>query len=229
MKSAREKTQIISTSGGAGDFHARPIPHTLHPQIWIHHLWRPSVVLGSTQKPDIVDAQAISRAGYELTKRRSGGGLVIVHPDTSVWIDVIIPTSHPLWCDDVGKAFHWVGKAWADALETASVPNPRVHSGPPSNPDLGRVLCFGSTGSGEVESESSKVVGLSQRRTRHGARFQGIAVQGFDQSELARFMKSELPDLGDLRIGAPFERYELRTAVVKSLEAALRGDGLSEG
>ena len=120
----------------------------------------------------------------------------------------------------------WVGQAWATALSQVGVAHPIVHSGPATDRELGRVLCFGSTGPGEVTSAGSKVVGLSQRRTRDGARFQGIAHQKWSPSVLEGLLLGENTD--DLKakfealvIGADFDRRLLTNAVVESLQAAL--------
>ena len=38
------------------------------------------------------------------------------------------------------------------------------------------LVCFGGVGAGEVTVDGRKVVGLAQRRTRHGAWFHGACV-----------------------------------------------------
>ena len=151
---------------------------------------------------------------------------MVIEPLRSVWVDVIIPPGHPRWSDDIGRAFMWVGQAWAAALSQVGIVDPVVHSGPATDPELGRILCFGSTGPGEVSSEGSKVVGLSQRRTRDGARFQGIAHQKWSPTELdgllvAQNMAEVRAKLAELAIGADFDRRSLTTAVVQSLASAL--------
>ncbi len=217
---------MISFGGTAAEFHDRPLPRTRRPQIWIHTSSKPALVLGSTQNASLIDISKAQAAGYEVTKRRSGGGLVAIDPQRSVWIDVIIPPGHPRWSNDIGRAFMWVGQAWATALSQVGVAHPIVHSGPATDRELGRVLCFGSTGPGEVTSAGSKVVGLSQRRTRDGARFQGIAHQKWSPSVLEGLLLGENTD--DLKakfealvIGADFDRRLLTNAVVESLQAAL--------
>jgi lipoate-protein ligase A len=219
--------QLVSSGGTAAEFHGRPLPQTRRPQIWIHTSSSPALVLGSTQNASLIDVPKAQAAGYEVSKRHSGGGLVAIDPQRSVWVDVIIPPGHPRWANDIGRAFMWVGQAWARALSRVGVDDPVVHSGPTTDPKLGRVLCFGSTGPGEVTSAGSKVVGLSQRRTRHGARFQGIAHQKWSPSVLEGLLLAEnLDDLGAkfeaLSIGADFDRRLLTNAVVESLQASLR-------
>ena len=51
----------------------------------------PAVVLGSTQSPDVVDADAAAVGGVAVVRRRSGGGAVLVTPEDPVWIDLWVP------------------------------------------------------------------------------------------------------------------------------------------
>ena len=44
-------------------------------------------MLGSTQRDDVVDGEALHLAGLEVVRRRSGGGAVLLVPDEHVWID----------------------------------------------------------------------------------------------------------------------------------------------
>ena len=70
----------------------------------------PAVVLGSTQRPAVVDAAAAAAAGLDVVRRRSGGGAVLVAPDDPVWVDVWVPAGDPLWTADVtGPSTGWGG------------------------------------------------------------------------------------------------------------------------
>jgi len=92
-------------------------------------------------------------------------------PAQGVWIDVVLPRGDPLWSDDVGAAFEWLGAAWVRALASLGVAA-ESHRGTPVATLEGRIVCFAGVGSGEVSVGGAKLVGLSQRRTREGARFQ---------------------------------------------------------
>ncbi len=215
---------IEHTMGSAGMFHSRPPPSPLRPTVWIHRVDRPALVLGSTQRAPLVDADGAERAGVEVCQRRSGGGLVYVDPDTSLWIDVIVPRGHSLWSDDVGLAFNWVGETWAAALTSIGLPGPtRVHAGKLMHPDWGRVICFAGLGPGEVVVGGRKVVGLSQRRTRDMARFQGLAVSQLGAPTIRRHLRPGVlpPDLDqqldDLPVGAPLDLGALTEAFIAAL------------
>lgn len=224
MTEISEKSQIISTWGPAAQFHARNVGPMTRSQIWVHQVPQPTVVLGSTQSPEILNHDWIAHEGYDLVKRRSGGGVVVIDPDTSVWIDVIIAPDHLLWSNDVGQAFMWVGQAWARALASVGVGDLTVHQGPATNPELGRLLCFGSVGFGEVLAGGSKVVGLSQRRTKYGARFQGIAHKAVDPVRLSDAFAADWPPIALLEIGTDFDTDALRHAVVAELDRSLTGN-----
>lgn len=146
--------------------------------VLVMHPDAPAVVLGSTQGDDVVDHEVAERGGFDVVRRHSGGGLVLVVPDEMLWVDVVIPAHDPLWQADVGAAFDWLGEVWADALGADR--STALHLAPPLRADLGRVVCFAGVGRGEVVVDGRKVVGLSQRRTRAWARFQCMVHTRFD-------------------------------------------------
>ena len=204
--------RITSTAGQAGVFHARLVPRADR-SIWVHRVERPALVLGSTQRLDVVRASEAARAGIEVTRRRSGGGLVLVHPDHARWVDVVLPREDPLWEDDIGRSFAWLGAAWSDAVrsglaeERADVAH---HRGPLVATPWSRLLCFAGLGPGEVTVGGSKVVGMSQRRTRDWARFQCLLLAQPDLDLLARLVEPEacpgpLDELLGLPIGCPMD------------------------
>ncbi|HEY8060984.1 MAG TPA: hypothetical protein VID94_19610 [Acidimicrobiales bacterium] len=138
----------------------------------------PAVVLGSTQA--LPESEP---SGLDVVRRRSGGGAVLVGPDDPVWIDVDLPVGDPLWSDDVGRSFLWLGEAWATALTSLGL-DAEVHDGPFDPGRWGRTVCFAGRGPGELFLDGAKVVGLAQRRTRAGARFQCALHRRWDPGPL---------------------------------------------
>lgn len=205
------------TRGLAGPFHARTFDHLDGPTVWTHRVDAPALVLGSTTDEALVRAEEAERLGVEVCRRRSGGGLVLVEPECSCWIDLLVPREESLrspaipWDDDVNRSFGWIGGLWNAALAHLGQSGLEVWNGPLTNASEGAALCFAGLGPGEVvgslaDGRAAKVVGLSQRRTRWGARFQGLYVARWSPDLLAATVAVDrLPEglrIDELQYGA---------------------------
>lgn len=179
--------------GPAAALHALEMPDDGVPRVWVLEATGPAVVLGSTQDDGVVDHGAAAAAGVAVVRRRSGGGAVWVAPDEPHWVDVLVPRAHPLWDDDVGRAFDPVGRAWQRALADLGVTGTRVHDGPMIRTRWSDLVCFAGVGPGEVLLDQAKLVGISQRRTRAGARFQCAVPVRWDPAPLARLLVARPP------------------------------------
>ena len=189
--------------GSAAAFHARLMPADGEAErvMRILEVDRPALVLGSTQPESDVDHDALAAAGVELVRRRSGGGAVLLEPETAVWVDVDLPADDPLWSADVGASFGWLGDAWVAALGDGS-----SHRGPLVTTPWSRTVCFAGLGPGEVTVGGRKVVGLAQRRTRAAARFQCAALRHWDAEALVALLAvpdraAAAADLADVAAG----------------------------
>jgi lipoate-protein ligase A len=176
--------QVERRRGSGAELHALDWPDPLEPTVWLLDVERPALVLGSTQSASTVDAIALTGWGIELAGRRSGGGAVLLVPGQSVWIDVFIPASHLRWDADVNRSFHWLGEVWVAALADLGV-EAAVHRGGLVRTAQSDRVCFAGLGAGEVTIAGAKAVGLSQRRTRAGARFQCVVHRSWDSAPLA--------------------------------------------
>jgi lipoate-protein ligase A len=156
--------------GTAHDFHAQDLPSGR--AVWSCEVTQPCIILGSAQPASDVDTAQAAALGLSIAKRRSGGGAVFVSPTDSVWIDVTIPKDDPLWVDDVSASMLWLGDAFVRAL--APWVNAETFRGTFETGVDGRTVCFASTSPGEVFVNGEKLVGISQRRGRHGARLQCV-------------------------------------------------------
>jgi lipoate---protein ligase len=161
---------------------------------------------------DLVDTAETANRGVEVTRRRAGGGAVLVNPRAQVWIDFWLPRGDLLWQDDVVRSARWVGESWARAL--SSLGTGELAIGPEASKsdadactwdtdDWARLICFAGLGPGEVTSHGAKVVGIAQRRDREGARFFTLAHMRWDPLPLlellnlgARIGTNELARLG---------------------------------
>lgn len=188
--------------GRASAFHARTVPDAFQRSVWSFEVTAPAVVLGSTQSPDVVDVAATTRAGVDLVRRRSGGGAVWLAPGEVTWVDVLLPADDPLAETDVCRSARWLGEVWARALGRLGVDGVEVHAGPMERTGWSDRACFaglapgevtvvdddgtrrGSDGRGTPRPRRNKVVGISQRRTRAGARFQCAVLHHWDPAAL---------------------------------------------
>lgn len=157
----------------------------------VNDVTSPALVLGSTQSPDLIDILGAADAGVEIAKRRSGGGVVSMQPGAQCWVDVFIPSDDPLWVDDVTRSSAWIGSCWTQVAASYGWPDASVHQGGVSDAEMARLVCFAGLGPGEVSQGSKKLVGISQRRTRKGAKFQCIAYAHWDPRSIL-----DLMDLG---------------------------------
>ena len=160
---------------------ARPVGER---RIVVLDVARPTLVLGSSQQDDAVDRDRAEERGVAVVRRRSGGAAVLVEPGAAVWIDVTIPAGDPLWDDDVGRAFHWLGATWAEVVSAAAGRAARWHDGPLQATPWSPRVCFAGLGPGEVTIDGRKVVGLSQRRTREATLYQCCALLRWEPARL---------------------------------------------
>lgn len=165
---------VVRRQGTAAELHALdPFEREQVPRPWllVCEVSRPAVVLGSRQDSSVLDLDACERGGYDVVRRRSGGGVVVLRPGEVIWIDIVAPRGAPGVPDDIRGSMEWAGERWAAALATGGL---EVHRGGMLATPWSGLLCFAGLGPGEVLDGDRKLVGLSQRRTRHGARIQGL-------------------------------------------------------
>ena len=178
---------------GVGEFHR--MEHPGRREVWLH-CWEDeeasdtqgALVLGSSQTESMANADALRRRGLGLVKRQSGGGAVLVVPEALVWIDVFIPRDDPLWEADVGKSALWLGEVWQATLAEFGI-SAEVHQAPYQPGEWGNLVCFAGQASGEVFVDGKKAVGISQRRTRRGARFQTALARHWNITDLSPLLQ----------------------------------------
>jgi lipoate-protein ligase A len=161
--------QLLGAGGAAAltgpDGPAVRLVRVAHPTGW-------SLVLGSTQPESVVDRQEAEARDIDVVRRPSGGGAVLVGPTSVLWVDLVIPAADQLWEQDIRRAAWRVGQIWSAAFETAGLGPVEVWTGGMVRRPWSDRLCFAGLGPGEVVAGGRKVVGISQRRTRHAALFQ---------------------------------------------------------
>ena len=156
--------------------------------VFAREVMGPTLVLGSTQPTELVDALAMRQRGVVMARRRGGGGAVYLEPARQLWLDAWIPRDDPLWVADVSAAAEWVGAWWVDALARRGQHGFDIHSGRSVPGDFGELVCFAGRGPGEVFHGGRKVVGLSQWRAREGALFASCAYLQWDAQPLLELL-----------------------------------------
>ena len=181
----------------------------------------PTVVLGSTQRAEVVNAARARQRGVAVVRRRGGGGAVLLRPGDHLWIEAWIPRHDPLWEPDVGVAAEWVGAWWSDALGTVGAEDGAVvgaevgivHRGRAVPGPHGALVCFSGRGPGEVFLAERKVMGISQWRSREGSLFHTCAYAHWDPHPLIDLLDVDPPTREGLR-------RDLPVAAVGLLDAA---------
>ena len=216
--------RIERISGSASELVGQPFPEVLPSAVvQVFGLSRTALILGSGQKEAIADLPAAEAAGVDVARRRSGGGAVLLAPGRSLWIDVLLPRDDPRWSDDVVVSSVWLGDTWAAALRELGVAA-TVHHGGLQKTRWGPLVCFGALGASEVVIGGRKVVGISQRRTRAGARFQCLVHDDWDPGALLDVLVLDPPDraqalaeLADMAAGPGVPLTELEQAFLACL------------
>ncbi len=212
--------------GSAGALHSRDLPDPATRTISVLEVDHPALVLGSTQPEHHADGEALSAAGIELVRRRSGGGAVLLVPGQALWLDAVVPRGDPLWDDDVGRATHWLGATWARALAALGVAA-TVHTAGLVPSRWSSMVCFAGLGPGEVTAGGRKVVGIAQRRTRGGTRFQCIVLPRWDPATIIDLLRLDsgtkaeaVAQLGAVASGVDRPRHQVLDALVAALPDA---------
>jgi lipoate---protein ligase len=186
--------EVTHESGAASRFHERALETVGgERRLAFFAVDRPALVLGSTQRDGVVDHAAAREDGIEVVRRRSGGGAVLLVPGEHLWVDVAIGRDDPQWTDDVSASTVWFGEAWADALAPLVGRPLLVHTGAMVRDEVSDLVCFAGLAPGEVTAAGAKVVGISQRRTRAGARWQGVVLRRWDPAAHARLLPGVSP------------------------------------
>ncbi len=188
-------------TGSAVEFHGRSIVGLAGVELWSFTVERPAIVLGPRQTSEVLDVDACRAAGVEIATRQSGGGLVLLEPGAVEWVDIVVPPTSPWWTDDVLEALVRCGQVWHDAVSAGGAGGRLgVYEGRLRRDALSDLICFAGLGAGEItDAAGGKLVGLSQRRTRDGARVQGVIHRRWNPDLLHSLLAPGGPSLADVR------------------------------
>jgi lipoate---protein ligase len=219
--------ELETYRGGVAAFHAADLLADSRPRVVGCAADPSALVLGSRQTVELVDLDACRRAGVDVVKRRSGGGVVLVEPGAMCWFDVVAPAGDPRFeavAADVGASMRWLGGHVVTAVRGLGVAEAAAHDGGMVGGRWGEVVCFAGLGPGEVIADGAKLVGISQRRTRHGSRFQCIAHVRWSPEVLVGLLAEPRPALDELPAVAVVSR-EVATALPRAVARQLSASG----
>jgi lipoate-protein ligase A len=158
------------------------------------------LVLGFSQKADVLNLQALAEEALPVYHRRAGGTAVLVGPHLLA-LDVVLPAHHPLVLADLVESYRWFGETWARALSLLGIKTRlitpaeaheqrtqakreerRVHE------EILRRACYASYSPYEVAVGQRKVVGLDMIRRRNGSLLQAGVLLRWESETLARLL-----------------------------------------
>jgi len=214
--------RVFEVHGTAAEFHELPLPETAQPTIWVFRPTADALVLGSGQRAVVDQVRARLEPELAVCRRRSGGGAVLVDR-SMLWMDVLIPVGDVTFDDDIGATFLWIGAAWQAAFAEVGVATDRWEARSERSP-LADNVCFAGRGWGELTRPVDgpgprgwcKVLGLSQRRTRWGARVQCLATM-VPQVERVAGLLAGTADGPAPTPDAPAVMVDLEAAVLRNL------------
>lgn len=161
-----------------------------------------SLVLGFSQQPTILNAQALAHHPLPIYHRRAGGTAVLVGPHL-LSLDVLLPAGHPLALSDLVESYRWLGETWVATLrelgiETRAITPAEAHAQRdhlkhPATRERESILrraCYGSLSPYEVVAthENLKIVGLDMIRRRAGTLLQAGLLLHWDTEKLAAIL-----------------------------------------
>jgi lipoate---protein ligase len=218
--------ELETFRGTVAEFHATDLLADVAARVVACAATDSALVLGSRQQPDVVDVDACHRSGVSIVKRRSGGGVVLVEQGAMCWFDVVVPATDGRFLavsGDVGASMRWLGSHVAAALGQLGVAGVRVHDGAMTGGRWSELVCFAGVGPGELLLGGRKLVGISQRRTRLGSRFQCMVHGSWSPERLVGLLAAPRPTVAELpRVGVvtPEVAAALPAAVARTLTAA---------
>lgn len=171
------------------------------------------LVLGFSQKREVLNAAALAALSIPVYHRRAGGTAVLVGPQL-LSLDVVLPAGHPLILADIVESYRWFGEAWVETLRQLGIATRVVL---PSEAHSQRLLlkqaeiqereavlhraCYGAISSYEVVMGQRKVVGFDMLRRRVGSVLQAGVLLQWETETLAQLLGHTPEEQAMLREG----------------------------
>jgi lipoate-protein ligase A len=189
------------------------------------------LVLGFSQKPAILNQQALANQPLPVYHRRAGGTAVLVGSHM-LGLDVLLPSGHPLIFPDLVESYRWLGETWVVALrelgiETRAVTPVEAHAQRDrlkqaetrERESILRRACYGSLSPYEVVAGERKVVGLDMIRRRAGTLLQAGVLLHWETGRLASLLGNTQQEQVILREGLRERAIGLDTLAGRAIAA----------
>ena len=192
------------------------------PTIWGIEPRDTCLVLGKSQRGrSFLNLGYLEGESINLTVRQSGGGAVLVSPKDMLWVDIFVPKESKFWVADIAKASIWIGGIWRDALKRLDIEcflfdEKFVRS------EASDLICFVGRAPGELFVDDRKILGISQRRSKFGTRFQCALIINWEPEHMiAAYSSAPIPNLDKLissaGIGSGCEKHSAWDAFLSAL------------
>jgi len=193
------------------------------------------LVLGFSQQPAILNAQALAHHSLPIYHRRAGGTAVLVGPHL-LSLDVMLPADHPLILPDLVESYRWLGETWVATLRelgiaTRAVPPAEAHAqrdllkqpATHKRESILRRACYGSLSPYEVVAtdKNLKVVGLDMIRRRTGTLLQAGVLLHWETETLSALLGHTPQEQVILREGLRERAIGLDTLTGKAIPAEM--------
>lgn len=156
--------------------------------------WRaPSITYGHFIKPeDLLDLNEIQKAGWEIAKRPTGGGIIFHCWDFT--FSFLLPSSHPFFSEHTLNNYAFVHNILAESLhEIAGLDKVSLLQKADVTKDVQREnFCMAQPTVYDLVLQGKKVAGAAQRKTKKGYLHQGsISLECPDFDIIDRFLVGE--------------------------------------
>lgn len=172
-----------------------------------------ALVLGFSQKSEVLNPVALASRQIPIYHRRAGGTAVLVGSHL-LSLDVALPANHPFVLADIVQSYRWLGEAWVAALaqigvQTRVVPQSEAYEqgtllkeeSTREREALLRRACYGSLSPYEVAVGQRKVIGLDMIRRRRGSLLQAGVLLHWETEALAQLLGHTAEEQEMLRTG----------------------------
>ena len=192
------------------------------PTIWVIEPNDSCLVLGKSQRGRaFLNLSYLEEQSINLAVRHSGGGAVLVAPEDMLWVDIFVPKESKFWIEDIAKASIWIGKIWHNALKRLDI-ECSLFDENFSRSEASDLICFVGRAPGELFINDRKILGISQRRSKFGTRFQcALIINWKPEHMIAAYSSSPIPNLEKLissaGIGSGCEKNNALEAFLSAL------------